>query len=117
MVMSARIEDLQSKTKRVQVIFEKEPPPGFSVPGAVHSTTWGPVITAVTRIEDKSQLDEIRKIPGVRINVFPLGLEDIFIDLFGRDAQEEFTETRQGLIQTNKLSHRMKWFLVTEKIY
>ncbi|MFH1739519.1 MAG: ABC transporter ATP-binding protein [bacterium] len=95
MVMSARIEDLQSKTKRVQVIFEKEPPPGFAVPGAVHTSTWGPVITAVARIDDKSQLDEVRKIPGVRINLFPLGLEDIFIDLFGRDAQGEFRETRQ----------------------
>jgi ABC-2 type transport system ATP-binding protein len=93
MVMSARLEDLQTRTKRVQVIFEgASAPADFRVPGAVRSRTDGPVVTAVARLESDTQLDAIRSIPGARVNVFPLGLEDTFIELFGPTSRTEFTE-------------------------
>jgi ABC-2 type transport system ATP-binding protein len=93
MVMSARLDDLQSRTKRVQVVFATpEPPAGFAVPGAVRSRTEGPVVTAVVRLESDTQLDAVRAIPGARVNVFPLGLEDTFIEIFGPTSRRELTE-------------------------
>jgi len=94
LVTSARLDDLQSKTKRVQVIIDDERP-GFVlpvIPGTIRSHVEGPVVTAVVRLESEAQLDEVRRIPGVRVNVFPVGLEEIFIDLFGPGSRSEFLE-------------------------
>ena len=41
--------------------------------------------------ESESELDRIRGIEGARVNVFPLGLEDIFVEIFGRDSRGELT--------------------------
>ena len=93
MVTESKLDDLQSGTQRVQVVFESpQPPDGFTIPGAVHSHTAGPVVTAVVRMTGPGQLDEIRQIPGARVNVFPLSLEDIFVDLFGPTSQAELHE-------------------------
>ncbi len=93
LVTSARLDELQSTTKRVQVVFEGDtPPPGFRVPGAVRSEVSGPVVSAVVRLEREDALDEVRRIPGARVNVFPLGLEDMFIELFGAKTAQEFVE-------------------------
>jgi ABC-2 type transport system ATP-binding protein len=84
LVQSGRLDDLQSRTKRVQVIFEgTAPPDGFEVPGTVRAQVDGPVVTAIVNLENDTDLDEIRRIPGARVNVFPLGLEDLYIELFG----------------------------------
>ena len=83
MVESGRLDELQTSARRVQVIFEGSgPPAGFRIPGAVRSKTVGPVVSAVVRGSD-AELDAIRRIPGARVNVFPLGLEDLYIELFG----------------------------------
>jgi hypothetical protein len=52
-------------------------------------------VTAVTRVYSETQLDAVRKLPGVRVNEFPLGLEDLFIALFG-------TEMKQGLMEDSQ---------------
>jgi len=93
LVTSARLDEMQSTTKRVQVVFEGDtPPPGFRVPGAVRSEVSGPVVSAVVRLERDDALDEVRRIPGARVQVFPLGLEDIFIGLFGAETAQTMTE-------------------------
>ena len=90
-VSSSSLEDLQTATKRVQVIFEGDSvPAGFRVPGAVRTDVSGPVVTAVVRVESESQFDELKADYGARVNVYPLGLEDIFIELFGPEADREF---------------------------
>jgi len=95
MLNEGRLEDMHTTTRRVQVIFaETAPPAGFAIPGAVRSHTAGPVITALVRLADESQLDEVRRIPGVRVNVFPLGLEEAFIDLLGPEMSEELAEVQ-----------------------
>jgi len=87
LAMSMRLEDLLNHTKRVQVIFDDgEPPADFAVPGAVHSRRSGPVVNAVVRLTDGSELDVLRGSTNARVQVFPMGLEEIFIELFGRDA-------------------------------
>ena len=90
LVTSSRLEDIRSSTKRVQVIFEGSAAPAdFAIPGALRSRAEGPVVTAIVRLADDAQLEPVRRIPGARVNVFPLGLEDIFIELFGPEEADE----------------------------
>ncbi len=93
LVTAARLEDLQNRTKRVQVIFDAPaPPPDFTIRGALRSETAGPVITAIVRLEREEDLEALRRTPDARVNVFPLGLEDIFISLFGPETRQELSE-------------------------
>ena len=86
--MSARLEDLLNHTRRVQVIFEdEEPPADFVIPGALHSRQAGSVVNAVVRLVDGRELDALRGTPNLRVQVFPIGLEEIFMELFGRDSR------------------------------
>jgi ABC-2 type transport system ATP-binding protein len=91
-VTSSRLDELQSTSKRVQVIFPGESvPDGFRVPGAVRQQVSGPVATAVAKIDSATALDEPRALEGVRVNVFDLGLEDIFIEIFGPESRAELS--------------------------
>lgn len=95
-VTAASLDDLQSHTRRVQVIFPGDrAPDGFAVPGALRTTVEGPVVTAVARLDSETQLDAVRAMEGVRVQVFLLGLEDIFIALFGREPAGELLEEPQ----------------------
>jgi len=86
--LSSRLEDLLNQTKRVQVIFEEEERwTDFAVPGAVRCRRSGAVINAVVRLTDGSELDALRGLAGLRVQVFPISLEDIFIELFGGDSR------------------------------
>ena len=85
---TGRLEDLLQSVRRVQVVFnEATPPAGFVVPGALRTQVSGPVVTAIVRSAGESPWEELRRMPGVRVNVFPLGLEELFIDLFGREEE------------------------------
>ena len=81
-LLSTRLEDLLNTTKRVQVIFEGESAPaGYSVPNALHQRVSGPVVTAVVRLAPNQSLESMRTVPGARVNVFHMGLEDILLHL------------------------------------
>lgn len=43
-------------------------------------------------IESETQFDDLRRTQGVRVNLFPLGLEDIFIELLGPGLENNETE-------------------------
>lgn len=78
------VEDWQRTMRRVQVVFDAEaPPPDFAIPGALRSKTLGPVVTALTRVDDEAQLAGVRSLPGARVQIFPLTLEELFVDWFG----------------------------------
>lgn len=80
LVLSSRLDDLHSTVKRVQVVFESETVPAeFRIPGALWEETTGPVTTALARLANEAQLDPIRHLPGARLHVFPLSLEDILL--------------------------------------
>ncbi len=69
--------------------------------GAVHSRRSGPVVNAVVRLADGSELDVLRGSTNARIQVFPMGLEEIFIELFGRDAHG-----REGIVNDGEANER-----------
>ncbi len=90
---TAPLDELQATVKRVQIIFDGDRvPDGFRLPGAIRMETAGPVVNATMRLDD-DELDRIRREHGARVQVFPLGLEDIFIDFVqpreGREGRVE----------------------------
>lgn len=77
------VEDWQRTMRRVQVVFPGDAPPrDFAIPGALRTTSLGPVVTALARVTDGAQLDGLRSLPGARVYVFPLTLEELFVDWF-----------------------------------
>ena len=83
LVAEGAVEEWQRTMRRVQIVFSQEHPPrGFSIPGTIRSRTLGPVVSALARIEDESQLDAIRAMDGARLYVFPLTLEELFVDWY-----------------------------------
>lgn len=77
------VEEWKRTMRRVQVVFPGPTVPAeVSVPGALRSQSLGPVLTAVARLSDAAQLDGLRSMPGVRVNEFPLTLEELFVELF-----------------------------------
>lgn len=90
LLMTSRLDELQSQSKRVQIIFPGESVPShFAVPGTLRSETSGPVLTAIARLADTQYLEALRRTPGLRVQIFPLGLEEIFIELLGRARRDE----------------------------
>lgn len=82
-VAEGAVEDWQRTMRRIQIVFSQEQPPrDFFIPGAIRSRTLGPVVSALARIEDDSQLDALRTIDGARLYIFPLTLEELFVDWF-----------------------------------
>lgn len=77
------VEEWKRTMRRVQVVFPGATvPEGIAVPGALRSQTLGPVLTAVARLTDEHQLAGLRALPEVRVNEFPLTLEELFVELF-----------------------------------
>ena len=86
--VSGEVEEWQRTLRRVQVVFaESKPPREFSIPGALATQTLGPVVTSIARVVDDNQLQNIRMIPGTRVNVFPVTLEELFVDLFRHQSE------------------------------
>ncbi len=77
------LQELQETFRKVQIIFEEPPPEVLDLPGAINVVREGRVVTAAMRIKSEADLDELRRrfIPS-RVSSFPLGLEDIFIEMF-----------------------------------
>jgi ABC-2 type transport system ATP-binding protein len=82
LVMHRALDELHGCFRRVQVIFPGEvPPPQFTIPGAAKCNISGPVVTGVTEFFDAEHIESLKRWPGVRVQVFPLSLEEIFIEL------------------------------------
>jgi ABC-2 type transport system ATP-binding protein len=89
LLMSGRLDELQNRMQRLQVIFPGEAaPPAWSIPGALSSRASGPVVTAVMERLEFDQIERIRRWPGVRVQVFPMGLEEIFLEVVGRSQKQ-----------------------------
>lgn len=79
-VAAASVEEWQRTMRRVQVVVAgSEVPPGLEVPGTLRSHRCGPVLTALARVTDDAQLAPVRALPGVRVTVFPLNMEEWFV--------------------------------------
>ena len=78
LVLSHEVEELQLTMRKVQIIYpNEEAPVGLRLPGLIRQEIVGSVVMA-----NDQQLDFIRQEAGVRLEVFPMGIEDIFVEVF-----------------------------------
>ncbi|MFH1550643.1 MAG: ABC transporter ATP-binding protein [Planctomycetota bacterium] len=86
---SSSLEELQKTFRKVQIIFEEPPPEKIDLPGAINIRREDNVVTAAMRIGSDGELEDLRRrfIPS-RVTAFPLGLEDIFIEMFKETEQK-----------------------------
>lgn len=89
MVAEGPLEELQQGYRRVQVIFPDSVPADFQLPGVLRQEAEGSVVRGVVRILSETQLDGIEQQYHARVDTFPLGLEDLFIELVGNQEVEE----------------------------
>ena len=84
LAMSLPLEALLGQIKRVQAIFPPDQPfVPCAVPGALSMARTGSVLNAVVRWTHDGELESWRASVDARIQVFPMELEEIFIELFG----------------------------------
>ena len=86
LLASSPVDDLKSRTRRLQMIFEgSHPPPGFRLPGAIRLEVDGPVESAIVQGEEEATYRALERQYGARLHVFPIGLEEIFIEMVGAE--------------------------------
>jgi len=84
LLVSSPVDDLKSRTRRIQIIFEGDRvPPDFALPKAIRLEVEGPVVSAVVFADDVEMFANLEKRFGARLHQFPVGLEDIFIEMVG----------------------------------
>jgi len=90
MLVSSPLEELQTSTHRVQIIFEDDRvPDSFRLSGASKVEISGPVYSAVVQSADDLRTQVLSGGYKARVEVFPLSLEDIFISIVGSDSNLE----------------------------
>ncbi len=91
-VAGGALEDLVGKTKRVQIVFGADGvPKDFSIPGARSVQVRGPVWSGVATLPSDDALAGLAARMGARVEIFPLGLEELVIETLGApiaDVQE-----------------------------
>ncbi len=83
MLLSQPIESVQSEARRVQAVFPGDVPSGLEIAGAWQQSAEGRVLQAIVGLSDEAQLQPLRE-AGATVDVFPLDLEDLFVELVGR---------------------------------
>jgi len=85
MALSLPLENLLQQFKRVQVICnDDELAAQVAVPGTIAVVRrTGAVLNAIVRWTHEGELDVLRAMADIRVQVFPMGLEEIFLELFG----------------------------------
>src|SRR5688572_10283831 len=94
LVLNRPLDELQGRYRRVQVIFPGETaPPRFAIPGARRCVFSGPVVTGVTEYFDVEHIEALKRWPGVRVQTFPISLEEIFLEMCrpGEDGEDRPT--------------------------
>jgi ABC-2 type transport system ATP-binding protein len=87
MLVSERVEDLQSRYQRLQIIFDDgEVPTDFRLPGTLRMSREGAVVTAVVESGGGLIVESLRNRPGLRVREFPLALQDVFLELLEHGA-------------------------------
>ncbi len=80
----ANLIELSECVRKVQVIFPKgtNPPADFTLPGQIGSLTInGSILTGTAKFDSLDQLDSYARRTDVQVGLFPMNLEDLFIEL------------------------------------
>lgn len=80
------LETIQSSFKKIQLIFnDGEIPDSLNIPGVLKQDIQGPVVSALVKINDLSDLDHLKEDQNIRFLEHPVGLEEAFIQYLGED--------------------------------
>ena len=91
-VYSSPLEAMRMLVKRVRIVFDSESAAaGFKAPHTVKSVVDGKIFSAVAFFASEAEIESLKATPGARVEVLPLNLEDVFIELLGskREASAE----------------------------
>ena len=84
LVRESELDDLKSRFRRLQVVFENgAPPAGWRLPGVIRQRAEGAVVTGLVEIENPAAIENLRRTPGLRVTEVPINLEDLTIELLG----------------------------------
>jgi ABC-2 type transport system ATP-binding protein len=85
--LEASLDEIQGCFRRVQVVFDcGQVPDGFAPEGALRGSALGAAWTGVVR-GDGERLERLFAMEGATVQLFPLGLEDLFVELFSREER------------------------------
>jgi hypothetical protein len=87
LTLEADLDEIQSEFRRVQLTFDSGAmPPGFmldcAVRGRASAGGWFGIVRG-----NASQLAELEGMAGATVQLFPLNLEDVFVELFSKEEQ------------------------------
>lgn len=86
MRMEGDIDQLKDRFQRAQWIFEDDPPASIQLPVRTHDLRReGRVISAVVELGSAAERAALHAVPGARLDLFPLNLEDLFVAVLGSD--------------------------------
>lgn len=98
------LDHLIDRVRRVQMVFDLAPPsPDFLIPGSTRTTLRGPVATAIVPCFDENLREAILEIPGARVDIFAMNLEEIFIELLNQKTGSS-QRTESALIPSTPMS-------------
>lgn len=84
-LLHAPLDQLQERTRRLRIQFPGEAPASVDVPGAVATRRSGREVLVTVNGYDESLPGAVATRLGARVDVHPVSLEDLFIDLVGDD--------------------------------
>jgi hypothetical protein len=83
--LEAGLDELQAECRRIQVVFESgQVPADFAPAGTLRAHSRDGIWSGVVRAPAQA-LDALQATPGAGVQLFPLGLEDLFVELFSRE--------------------------------
>lgn len=82
-VLDDSLEALTTRFRRIQVVCGESVPSRLEIPGLRHVQRSGSVLSAVAELPEERALDALRATPGLRVEAFPMTLEEIFIEIVG----------------------------------
>lgn len=84
-VLEEAVDELLGGFRRVQVVCDDGAavPSRLELPGLRHVHRSGSVIHAVAELRSDDALESLRRTPGLRVETFPLTLEEVFVEVVG----------------------------------
>lgn len=89
LVASGSLEELGKEARLVQIIFSgNEVPEDFAIPNSRDIEVRGAVLRCVVTRYDSDAVEALAARHQARVQTFPMGLENLFVEVFGGHAQD-----------------------------
>lgn len=86
-MLDAALEDLKSSYRRINVVFDGDPPAALSTPGIEQVRREGRMLSLLASGNVERIVAEARSLNALSVDVLPVGLKEIFLERV-KDAAE-----------------------------